>query len=414
MIIEEIQKHFNKVEFGDSTEGVEEIRRLLDHPQMTDDLRFEVAQFLYRYGFLDEALSVMETLHARYPDEPELILTLAELYMEADRNEDALELLRHIDEEEDDAVRAVLLASDIYLSEGLFEVAEMKIKEALQSHSDQPILKQALGEVFYEQEKYALALECFEQSTQPDYAKMADCCAHLGRFEEALAYYEEAMERTETPDLLFGYALVAFQMRKWPSVISALNRLKDADPHYTSLYPFLVEAYMHEGDTERALSVVEEGLKYDDTNARLNELKAKLAIQTGAKHQAKEQLQLALDKDPANIAALEKMALLLKDEGDLEASLRYLERLADISPGRSDIHVHKGLLYEELEQWDKAEQSYRAAVRANAQDTEALNHLAFLLRNEGQVQEALALWRKSLQINPEQEDIRDMIFRSEA
>lgn len=412
MMIGQVETSLEKIAQGHIDDGLDEIQRLLEHPQMTDELRFEVSQSLYQFGFLDEAIDLLEPLQLLYADVSEISLTLAEMYLEKNKMNEALDLLTTITAEDPEFVRAVLLIAESYRLQGLYEVAEQKIRDVLESdESERSVLFSALGEIYYEQEQYTLALTAFEKGIEPAQATLADCYAHVGMFEQASESYNRALLEQESPELLFGSGFVAFQIAQWETVVERFKSLLEMDPFYASAYPFLAEAHIQLQQMEEAKQVLDQGISYDDTNPRLYELQAELLLQMGDREQAKEHLKLSLEQDPYYLASLEKMAAILKDEGELASSIMYMNEIVELNPDRADVYLDQGMLHEELEEWQLAESSYRKAIEINDQDTQALNHLAFLLRDEGKMPEALKLWGKSVHIDPQQEDIVQLLLQ---
>jgi pentatricopeptide repeat protein len=416
MIVEQIESNFDKVAAGMVEEGTQNIKELLNHPDMTDDLRFEVAQNFYQYGFLNEAIGIIQKLTEVYSDETELVLFLAELYMENAEGDEALALLVSIPSDQgDDYIRSILLAAELYITEGLFEVAEYKVRQALEHYPDEQILHSAIGEVFYQQEKYSLAITSYEKGNViSTYSKLADCYAHVGRFEDALDYYQKAVTtETENPDILFGAGFVAYQLEKWEMAASKFTELLERDPYYTSVYPLVVDTFSKLGQEEEVEKYIESGLKYDQTNPHLFYLQGEYFLKKGDVENAQNIFEKSLELDETYVLSIEKLVEMARAKEDWESVLKHLGRLLDISPERGDIHTQIGMAYEEMEEWNKAETSYKRAIEINEDDTEAMNRLGYVVRDEGRLDEALSLWKRSLEINSDQWEIEELLQRYE-
>lgn len=412
MLAEKVEKAFQQIEAGLIHEGLACLQELLERPDMDDELKFEAAQMYYQYGFLDKALELMQELYAHYEDEPEICLTLAELYLENSESEKALELLEKFTPDEgDDYLRAILLLSELYVIDGLFEVAENKLKQALELFPGEQVLFTALGEVFYIQEKYSLAVLNFEKgSVISTYAKLADCYAHLGNFELALDYYKKATTTDkENAELLFGYGFVAYHLEDFDLAIRKFKALLNLDPFYTSAYPLIAEALGKTGDLAEAVKYIEEGIKYDQTNPYLLYLKGQLLRKQGDRSGSIEWLQNALELDGSESLALEELLDIYEEQEDWQRALSTIEKLLEMAPERVDLYIKRGQFFEELEQWADAEAAYRQALELDPESTLALNQLGYLLRDEGRLAEALEVWKSSLSLDPEQEDIEQAV-----
>lgn len=415
MMDEEIKYHLLEMEQGHVEEGLKGLEQLLARPNVDDEWRFEVAQSLYQLGFLAQALEYMEQLFVTYPDEPEVAMTLAEWYIEDDQLDHALDiLLGYTPLDEEDDVRKILLEAEIYRIQGLYEVTEQKIVVALDIYGQHEqlnkILNRALGEIYFEQELHALAIRAFKRGIEPDAAIMADCYAHVGQFEEAQLHYRLALKEKETVDLMFGAGFTAFRMEEWDQAIQYWTRLLDADAYYVSAYPRLAEAFVRVNKFIEAEQILEKGLRYDETNPQLYDMFAELLIKQDQFKRAMPILKRGLEFDAVNVALLEKMDEVLEQIGEPENRLPYLEQLIELVNSKAEYYLEKGIVHEQLEQWSEAKDCYKKALQADQNHPQALNRLGFLLRDEGSANQALVLWEKSLEIDPHQEEIQQMVL----
>ncbi|GAA0360494.1 tetratricopeptide repeat protein [Bacillus horti] len=412
MLENQVEGAFRQIEAGLVDEGLSTLAKLLHDPRMDDELRFETAQFYYQFGFLTEAIEILEKLLQAYQGEPEIILQLAELYMENDDNDKSLELLESITiDQGDDYLRAILLTSELYMMDGLFEVAESKVKKALALFPEEQVLYTALGEIFYHQEKYSLAVLNYEKgSVISTYARLADCYAHLGEFERALDYYKKAtLTDKGSAELLFGYGFVAYQLGELELASKKFTELLELDPFYTSAYSLLSEALGQQGKRVEAIHYLDQGIKYDQTNPALFYLKGLLLRQQSEHQESQRWLQQALELDESNTLVLDELLALYMDVEDWDKAQETIDKLLDVVPERSDIYLQKGRLNEHLERWEDAEQAYRQALELNPDSTDVLNQLGYLLRDEGRLNEALEYWQKSILIEPDQDEIAQLL-----
>ncbi len=79
-------------------------------------------------------------------------------------------------------------------------------------------------------------------------------------------------------------------------------------------------------------------------------------------------------------------------------------------PSRSNILYSRGISYERLNKWDKAERDLKEALRLNPEDAYVLNYLAYswLDRNKN-IDEALKLLKKAIEIEPRDAYIIDSL-----
>ncbi|GGK24763.1 TPR repeat-containing protein YpiA [Caldalkalibacillus thermarum] len=410
-IVKETEQALRQLEQGKVDQGLAALKKLLEREEMSDELRFELATVLYSHGFLEDAISILRDLHHRYPAESELIVTLAEYYAEDGQEDEALALLREVPLDDENYLRAVLLSAEISLRQGLPEVAADKIRQVLKHYPEEKVLYQALGEIYYDQKEYALALLNFKKGTHTPLAKLADCYAHIGQLEEALTHYEQALKQQKTPDVLFGAGFVALRLEEWERAVQYLQDLLDMDPYYASAYIYLAQAYLKLNNLDQALATVEKGVRYDETNPQLFYLHGEILFKLKEYEEAEQALRHVLTLEPGHLQALEALIHLGKETGNDQQRLEGIRQLLELSPERPDLWYEQGRLYEELEEWEKARESYERGLSLAPDDVNLLNRLAYLLRDEGELTEAVRLWKKSLELQPDQWEIMDLLER---
>ena len=86
-------------------------------------------------------------------------------------------------------------------------------------------------------------------------------------------------------------------------------------------------------------------------------------------------------------------------EGDTESAIGLLVRVSGDAPDKPYVFTNLGLAYFKLEQYELAEQAFRAAVDHNARDAVAYNHLGILQRQKGQFEEARKSYQRALDID---------------
>ena len=97
-------------------------------------------------------------------------------------------------------------------------------------------------------------------------------------------------------------------------------------------------------------------------------------------------------------------------EGDVTRGLATLEKATKLAPRDTDSLLLLGLLQERTQRFDDAMQTYRAALKLDADNVEALNNLAFLTAETGgNLEDALKLAAEALRKVPNQPSVTDTI-----
>ncbi len=125
--------------------------QLLDKAMSNDDdeTLFNLAGELAALGLTDKAGAIYRLLLKRYPDEDQLKTSLAELAIDDGQNDEALQYLSQVSPQSPAYVQSLLVAADLYQTEGEFEVCESKLLAAYQLAPDEPAVLFACAEYYY-------------------------------------------------------------------------------------------------------------------------------------------------------------------------------------------------------------------------------------------------------------------------
>ncbi|HSM91656.1 MAG TPA: tetratricopeptide repeat protein [Anaeromyxobacteraceae bacterium] len=94
----------------------------------------------------------------------------------------------------------------------------------------------------------------------------------------------------------------------------------------------------------------------------------------------------------------------LRERGAYDRALDLYERVIAAQPGNARALAGRGLCYLDLQQYALAEQGFRAALRADPEEQDALLGLAEAARYQGKKSEAIQLYERYLALHPDGED----------
>ncbi|WP_096153787.1 MULTISPECIES: tetratricopeptide repeat protein [Bacillus] len=411
-----LDKAIHLIMEGNSEEGLALIKE--NQSSFTDDEKYNIAQYYMQLGLVNEAKSVLMELLYLYPNESELIVSLAEVHIDLDEEDDAIELLENLDAKDEAYPQSLMLLADLYQSQGLFEVSERKLLEAKTILQNEPIIDIALGELYLSQGDYRRALPLFQGAKDsseivefPLDVRIAECYSGTGNFEEALPFYDKALQKELNIDTLFQYGFTAFQAGYYKTAIEKLNEVKQIDFEYASLYLYLAKAYEHEGALEDSLRTAKEGLGVNEYNKELQLYAAKMALKLNHVEEAERLLREAIALDPGYVEAattLTKLFLQVERFEDVVECIQELEKFGEYDP-RFDWDLARAK--EGLEQYSDALNHYRQAYTSYKDDISFLHDYAFFLYEEGRLQEAKPLFETLLQHDPTNTELLDIYAR---
>ncbi|NIK15096.1 tetratricopeptide (TPR) repeat protein [Saccharococcus thermophilus] len=414
---------------------VEEIVRLVENGEVnkalslvpevkkngSDEEKYELADYLYSWGMLEEAKELLEELSLRYPDEGEIRLFLAEVYTELDEEDRALEILAQIKEDDPLFARACLLAADLYQMQGLEEVSERKLKQAYEKMPDEPIIQFALAELYFSMGQYTKSIPFYEKVREKTkemagtliVERLAEALSFCGEFEQALPYYDEALKAKVDSRTLFGYGFTAFQAEYYQTAIEKLSELKELDPEYVPLYLYLAKAYEHEGKLKKSYDIAKEGIHVDEWNKELLLYAGKMALKLGKPDEAESWLKKAIEIDPGYIEALTTLCALLLHEERYEDVVSCLE--GALAQGEYDPQFEWDLARakHKLEMYSDALNHYQEAYTFFKNNVDFLEEYGYFLIEEGDRERAKEIFQQIVRLDPGHMEAANMLLQLE-
>jgi tetratricopeptide (TPR) repeat protein len=405
------------IENGQLEKAMDAYKDILEHG--SDEEKFLLSEELFRFGFMEETEALITSLLKNYPDEGELLVVLAETRIELGKEEDAILALEKVEANDPAFPQALLLLADIYQMEGLYEVSENKLLEAKSLLPDETVIDFALGELYAHQGKLLEAIQYYEPVLRLHEEiggvninqRMAEALSAGGSFEEALEYYEKAINQKLEINTLFGFAFTALQAGYNKTAIDKFEELKTLDPEYHSLYMYLAKAYEREELLQEAFETVQLGIEQDEFNKDLYFYGGKLALKLGAEESSEKLLREAIALDPGfteGVLVLNK--LLLKQER--HEDVLELVREADLNEEEEpQLLWDEAVSYQQTEDFSQALNKYHAAYTFFKDNKEFLTDYGYFLIEEGKMAEAAEIFSKLVEKEPGNEEFRELLER---
>lgn len=373
-----------------------------------------LADSLFQLGFLEETQTLLLHLLEVHPEDDELRVNLAEIAIENGDDDRAFEWLFEINDKSAAYAQALLVMADLYQSQGLHEVSEQKLLEAKKVTDNDPVVQFALAELYFSLGRYLEAIREYEGLMEEGYdsfigirldSRIGSAYSAVGNWDEAISYLEQSVKEEETVDKLFQLGFTYFQKEELTRAAELFFKVKELDPAYTSVYPFLAEALEQNGELDKAFEVVNEGLYVDRTNPRLYTIGAQVAIKQENEAQGEEFYREAISLAPSNEAyKLNYVNLLLKQERFEEVSDIVQQALTqqDADP---QFYWSLAAAQEGLEEYEAAGRAYEKAFPYFKENPSFLKSYIFYLREEGNWPLLKQLVPKYLSIVPQDTDI---------
>lgn len=415
--MDKINKIITLLENGQHEEALKNYKVILE--KGTNDERLILGEELFHYGFLEEAKKLFERLLEVYPDEGEILVTLAEIQVEQGKEDEALETLSKIDKNDPSYPQSLLLQADLYLVEGLYEVSEQKLLTAKAALPDEIIIDFALGELYLEQGRFIEAIRAYENVLPVEeviagvsiHQRMGDALSAGGAFEEAIPHYEKALEESLEINTLFHFAFTAYQAGMNKTAIEKFSELKELDPEYNSLYLYLAKAYEREEELENGFKAIQEGLRFDEFNKDLYFYGGKLALKLGKEVEAENLLRQALALDTEFIEAGLTLNKLLLHQERYEDVLEIIELFKGNEMEEPQALWDEAVALQHLEKYSESLNKYQLAYNFLKNDLDFLSDYGYFLLEEGKREEAAEIFSILLKKDPTNEEYEELLQR---
>ncbi len=410
-----IEEAIQLMNAGKSEKAIETLRTELS--RANDEEKYTIAEMFMQWGMEDEAKEILLELKSRFPGEHELTVMLAEIYIDQEQDEQAIELLNEIPEGDEEYLSALVQLADLYQAQGLFEVAETKLLAAKNIEPNEPVIDFALGELAFSTGEYQKSIPFYEKALRRNQqmgeteipVRLAEAYAILGDFEQALDYFQASDDFT--PDILFRYGFTAYQANRIDIAIRVWKKLVEEDPFYQSVYPLLAEAYEQEGMLDEAYDIAQKGLKKDEFNKDLFYLAGTLAFRLEHKQEGYQLVRTSLSLDPGYKEAALFLVERYKEDGDYEAVKDLLDYLDEMNEEDPLYTWELARANNELEYYKEALKGYQDAYNAFKDDSEFLKEYGYFLVEEGRVQEARDVLDRYLSIESTDEEVEAFLSR---
>lgn len=406
------------VQLLENKQSDEALKILKDYlPLAPAEMKYSVADVYLQWGFLQEALVVLEDLLDIFPYESEIKIMLADVYIELENDKEAINVLDSISENDPLYLEVLLQLADLYQSEGLFEVAEMKLLQAKKVKPNEPVIDFALGEFFFSIGEYKRSITYYENML-PEIkelanvsieTRLAESFAASGEYEKALKMYQ-ALESTD-PDTLFKFGFTAYHAKRNDIAINAWKKVIEVDEHYHSVYYELAKAYKEEELIKEAYEIGLSGIKMDEYNKELYFLTAQLAHQLGKIDESEKMVRQAIVLDTDYKDALLFLIELLKEKDESEEIISLIKSAKENGGQDALYDWELARAYNELEDYSQALTCYNEASIGLQQDSAFLREYGYFLTEEGKVSKAISVFRNYLKIEPEDLDVIEYVER---
>ena len=209
-------------------------------------------------------------------------------------------------------------------------------------------------------------------------------------------------------DIWLSLGIVALQRQDYPSANRAFNTLLDLGQHQATAHYYLGQLAETQGKTQEALvhyQQVDGGNDFLSANLRL----LTLLIQEGEYTRARQHINRLSLRYPEQAPLLWLLeAETLRKHQQIELAGQVLDEALRDQPDNIPLRYARAMHYDQQQQLAEAEQDLRHILALDADNSQALNALGYLLADRNlRLDEARQLISRALALNPEEPAIID-------
>ena len=259
-------------------------------------------------------------------------------------------------------------------------------------------------------EKYKdMPVELVELSKQIDkhpkndilYFKRADYYFNEKNFDSALADILKAIELN--PDKSVYYILLSdiyFVQRETDLTEETLEKAIAKDSENNEARMKLAELYFHLNMLPDCYRVLDEAVAVKPHNPKAHLIRAFCSKEEKDTINYLRLLQLTIDQDPKEVKAFLELGYFYQQQLN-PLALNYYSNALQVQPRNIEINYNLAKLYQDLNEWEKAEEQYKILLQIKPDHIGGLNNLGYLkLIHEENYDEAIAYFTKVLEIEP--------------
>lgn len=387
-----------------------------------------LAALAIRDGDWAEAIEQYECLVAMEPGDLDGLLTLGNLYLQADRPADAIEQYQQALFIEPDT-DGLPDAAERLATEGRLTEAIQTLEKLVRKYPGVAPFHVHLGDMYVQAGHDERAIREYQTAlaTQPNFleatVKLGTQHMRQGRLVDAALTFNHAVELNDRLITAFvGLGVAQHACGHEQESLATFDLAASLEPSTTLLFsetarlhvqseasPSYADAVLGDSDPDAALGhddFLEEAIRRHEQalastpgHADLHYRHGLLLRQVGRLDEAAEALGRAVEINPNYSKALVKLAICLKERGEVDAAIETFQRALRLEGEYVDVHYQLGLLFAQRSQFELAAEQFEQAVAGNHQNLAFRANLALALQNIGMVDRAAATWRSICELS---------------
>ena len=218
-----------------------------------------------------------------------------------------------------------------------------------------------------------------------------------GRADEALSYYKRI---ADLPQVQNAMGVIYQQQGHLVKAKHAFQKAVQKDPHNANAWTNLGAMCLAASQTQEAKKYLKKAIACDAAQGNAHILLSQLLLGEGQVAAAKKCCLQGLDVLPNYAPLWQMLGRICQKQQQWAQALDAIQKAVGLDLYNETLLYDKGVVLEQLQRTDEAEQAYRDSLRLNPSFAPSVNKLAILLHKKGVSVEALELYRQLIRENP--------------
>lgn len=311
---------------------------------------------------------------------------------------------------------ALQLCGVVAIQQEAYRDAVKLIRRALALRgNDAPTLTN-LGIAYQKLGQAAEAVECFDKAiaAKPDFASAhhnrANWLREAKRPKEARESYDRALAlQPENPLIHANYASLLYDVHEYQTALQALDTALTLRPDYHTAYFRKGEILLELDKPAAALAAFDRALSLAPDNGEFLIGRGKALIALDRHEEGLTCHRRAIELAPKNAAFLHASGLAFLSIKRIRAALACFEEALALKPDYVEAHLSSAYIHKDLGLHDKALAQVERAIKAKADDRDALLCKGSILTAAYRAQEALEIYRALGKRQPDDAHVQFLI-----
>ena len=417
-------------------------RYLKEHPDSTG-MRMLYAKVLGRQGKNDRAMHQYQLISDRNPDDPAILLLLAEMYLGNKQSDQARAVLGRVLTLDPTSYPGHVLMARLDQQVGRTDEAADHYRQALARNWSSE-LQMELGELFIKTQRYdeagALYRDIIAREDHNEGARIALVHVYLlqkkdsqaltelknlralvdqpqrvdltiarlyakqQHFDKAIAITEQILARENLPEARFFLAVLFAQEKKYNQALRQIRLVDREAPEFAEALSLEVRILREQDRADEAVRRIEENLATTDgvRNAELYTMLAGLHQQQGRDELSRKALLRGLEEFPEDENLLYEYGLLLENSGDHAGALQAMQKIIELKPDHAAALNFVGYSWaEDKVHLDKALGYIQRAIELKPDNGYIRDSLGWVYFRLGRIGEAIKELEAAVRLSPD-------------